>query len=73
MTLLVPECMFENFRVGWNNQFAYMAALSFAESPGLWNPLYIYGPSRTGKTHLLHAIGNRMVSAGSVTWERSVT
>ena len=53
---------FENFVVGKNNQFAHAAAQSVAENPSSsYNPLYIYGPSGMGKTHLLHAIGAKLL------------
>lgn len=61
----VKECpfnkkfTFENFVVGKSNQFVYSAAKSVAENPGTrYNPLFIYGGSGLGKTHLLHSIGN---------------
>lgn len=58
-----PRYTFENFVVGTSNQLAYHAARAVAESdggaPGGYNPLLLYSASGLGKTHLLHAIGNR--------------
>lgn len=52
---------FENFVVGSTNKFAYNAAMAVAEDRGLnYNPLFIYGQSGLGKTHLLYAIANRV-------------
>jgi len=56
-----PTFSFERFVVGSSNQFAAAAAEAVAERPGAaYNPLYIYGGSGLGKTHLLHAIANRL-------------
>lgn len=55
----VEKFTFDNFVVGKSNQFVYAAARTVAEHPGKrYNPLFIYGNSGLGKTHLLHAIGN---------------
>ena len=58
-TNLNPNYTFENFIVGESNKFAKATSLAVAEKPGLmYNPLFIYGNSGLGKTHLMHAIGN---------------
>lgn len=57
---------FDSFIVGDSNKFAYMAAVSVAQNPGkTYNPLFIYGSSGLGKTHLMHAIGNYIIENSS--------
>ena len=59
---LKPEYNFDNFIVGYSNKFAHAAALRVAENPGkIYNPLFLFGNSGLGKTHLMHAIGNYIV------------
>ena len=56
---LDPKYTFENFMIGPSNKFAATSALAVAEQPGkMYNPLFIYGSSGLGKTHLMHSIGN---------------
>lgn len=59
---LNPRYSFEAFVTGASNRFAYAAAQRVAEEPAkAYNPLFVYGGSGLGKTHLLHAIGNYVV------------
>lgn len=63
---LNTDLTFENFVTGKANQLARAAALQVAENPGTsYNPLFLYGGVGLGKTHLIHAIGNAMVAAGT--------
>lgn len=62
-TYFNPRYTFENFIRGENNQLATSAAMAVADNPGgtRYNPLVIYGPTGLGKTHLVQAIGNRVL------------
>ena len=56
-----PDYTFENFAVSSSNQLAYVSASTVAKKPGTaYNPLFIYGPTGVGKTHLMQAIANEV-------------
>ena len=65
--LTAPNCnaryTFENFVVGEENRYAFSAAQTAATAPGTYNPLYIYGGTGMGKTHLMQAVANHVQSA----------
>ena len=62
---LNPKFTFDNFVVGASNKLAFVAANDVANNPGtMHNPLFIYGKSGLGKTHLMHAIGNKIMQNG---------
>lgn len=58
MSIFTDEYSFKNFVVGDSNYFAYASALGIVKEPGIvYNPLFIYGETGTGKTHMMNAIG----------------
>ena len=71
---LNPKYTFETFVIGSSNRFAHAAAVAVAESPAkAYNPLFIYGSSGLGKTHLLHAIGHYATTLGNARFVRYVS
>ena len=64
-TILNPSYTFDSFVVGSSNQYAFTAAKSVAQKPAIvYNPVFIYGPTGLGKTHLIQAIGNYALNKG---------
>eukprot|EP01029_Cantina_marsupialis_P006539 TRINITY_DN17210_c0_g1_i1.p1 TRINITY_DN17210_c0_g1~~TRINITY_DN17210_c0_g1_i1.p1 ORF type:complete len:436 (-),score=58.10 TRINITY_DN17210_c0_g1_i1:219-1526(-) len=64
-TILNPSYTFDSFVVGSSNQMAYNASLAVSEKPGVqYNPLFLYGGTGLGKTHLLQSIGNDAIEKG---------
>lgn len=58
-----PDAAFDNFAVSTTNQLAYAAATAVAKSPGgAYNPLFLYGGVGVGKTHLMHAVANAILT-----------
>ncbi|WP_412541130.1 chromosomal replication initiator protein DnaA [Longispora sp. K20-0274] len=71
---LNPKYMFETFVIGSSNRFAHAASVAVSESPAkAYNPLFIYGHSGLGKTHLLHAIGHYATTLGNARSVRYVS
>lgn len=65
---LNPSFTFENFVTGPSNSFAHAAALGVSQSPGrAYNPLFIYGQTGIGKTHLMQAVGHRVLQSPGMT------
>ena len=63
-TFLNPKNTFENFVIGSGNQLAHAASIAVANAPGrAYNPLFVYGATGLGKTHLMHAVSHQMLNA----------
>ncbi|HZF70766.1 chromosomal replication initiator protein DnaA [Sulfuricurvum sp.] len=72
-SLLNPSYTFQNFVVGGSNEFAFGAAKSVSEKPGIaYNPLFLYGGVGLGKTHLMQSVGNVMLAQGKTVIYTSV-
>lgn len=62
-TTLNRQYTFETFIIGQNNELAHAASLAVSKNPGTqYNPLFIYGGVGLGKTHLIHAVGNKLLA-----------
>jgi chromosomal replication initiator protein len=74
MVSINPKYTFDSFVIGSSNRFAHAAALAVAEAPAqAYNPLFIYGHTGLGKTHLLHAVANYVGQHNSNMTVRYVT
>jgi chromosomal replication initiator protein len=66
MPLFEPDYTFKHFVVTPNNELAFAAAAAIAKDPGSrYNPFFLYGDFGSGKTHLLHAVGNAIREEGT--------
>ncbi len=66
-TILNPSYTFDSFVVGSSNEVAFSVAKNIAKKPGLvYNPVFFYGPTGLGKTHLIQAIGNQAQESGKI-------
>ena len=62
-TLLNPKNTFDNFVIGSGNQLSHAASIAIANAPGrAYNPLFVYGDTGLGKTHLMHAVAHQMLA-----------
>ena len=63
-TFLNPKNTFDNFVIGSGNQLAHAASIAVANAPGrAYNPLFVFGETGLGKTHLMHAVAHQMINA----------